>query len=141
MFQANMNPLPVSLFVMATIAACTGIFCGLLVYWVGLPKKEGWDLRKWNPFRIWAQNQFNFDSTMMGAAVEGGADVGNFLWKEVDAGAIDGAVNVIAKLAMVLGGLFRKVQTGFARSYALMMLFGGVLLLGYAAIKLMGGGQ
>ncbi|HEV7642946.1 MAG TPA: NADH-quinone oxidoreductase subunit L [Pyrinomonadaceae bacterium] len=53
------------------------------------------------------------------------------LWKGFDLGFIDGAINAIGALMVELGTLLRGVQVGFVRSYAAMILFGGLLLLGF----------
>ncbi|HRK21619.1 MAG TPA: NADH-quinone oxidoreductase subunit L [Fimbriimonadaceae bacterium] len=111
-------------------AAGIGIAYGFLVYRKGLPKSEA-DEKDWHPFRKSARDQFGYDATMVEAAVDGGGQIGNFLWKKFDAGLIDGIVNGIAFLAGQFGRLFRVAQTGFVRSYALLMLIGGVALLAW----------
>ena len=119
-----------------------GMIIGALWYAKGLPKSEGWDLSKWNPARLWARNQFGYDQFVVDAGVEGGETVGNFLWKGVDVKIVDGAVNGIATVMSGIGSVFRKTSTGFARSYALMMLLGGVAIAGYLVYVLMrAGGQ
>ncbi|MGH8901331.1 MAG: NADH-quinone oxidoreductase subunit L [Egibacteraceae bacterium] len=45
-----------------------------------------------------------------------------------DQQVIDGAVNGVARLTGALGGVGRRVQTGFVRSYALAVLAGAVLI-------------
>jgi NADH-quinone oxidoreductase subunit L len=112
-------------------AAGVGILYGIAVYRRGLPTKEGLDESKWSPFRRSARDQFGYDAMMMEASVEGGGQAGNFLWKKLDAGVVDGIVHGIAFLAGQFGRLFRAFQTGYARGYALLMLIGGVGLLGW----------
>jgi len=53
------------------------------------------------------------------------------LWKRIDGGLIDGAVNRGAQLVGALGQKVRLAQTGYVRSYALLILGGAVALLGY----------
>ncbi|HVT11926.1 MAG TPA: NADH-quinone oxidoreductase subunit L [Fimbriimonadaceae bacterium] len=132
-----------SLVAYSAIAAFGGLALGLLIYWNGLPKKEGWDERKWSWFRLWARNQFSYDPAMMTAAVQGGNDVGQLFWRFFDAGIVDGIVNGLAKLAGWFGSLFHRVQTGYVRLYALVMLAGGVGLIGWFAYAahLAGGGH
>jgi NADH-quinone oxidoreductase subunit L len=63
------------------------------------------------------------------------------LWKGFDLGFIDGAVNGIGSLMAELGSIFRGLQVGFVRSYAAMILFGGLVLIGffvYYGFKLIG---
>jgi NADH-quinone oxidoreductase subunit L len=53
------------------------------------------------------------------------------LWKRVDAGLIDGAVNGVAGLVAALGQRVRLAQTGLVRAYALVMLGGTLVLVAY----------
>jgi NADH-quinone oxidoreductase subunit L len=53
------------------------------------------------------------------------------LWKRVDAGAIDGAVNTAGTLVDGFAGVLRFMQTGLVRSYAFFILGGAVALLGF----------
>jgi len=53
------------------------------------------------------------------------------LWKGLDASVIDGAVNGAGALSAALARQGRATQTGLVRVYALVILGGGVVLLGY----------
>jgi NADH-quinone oxidoreductase subunit L len=53
------------------------------------------------------------------------------LWKGVDAGTIDGAVNGVGLVVRTASNTLRRVQTGSVRSYAASLFLGVVLLLGY----------
>jgi NADH-quinone oxidoreductase subunit L len=53
------------------------------------------------------------------------------LWKVVDAGAIDGAVNGTADTVGGLSEVLRRLQTGSVRAYAASLLFGAVVVFGY----------
>jgi NADH-quinone oxidoreductase subunit L len=55
----------------------------------------------------------------------------NFLWKIVDVNLIDGFVNWIARGFAGLADSMRYTQTGFARSYAAVILFGAIVIIGY----------
>jgi NADH-quinone oxidoreductase subunit L len=46
-----------------------------------------------------------------------------------DENVVDGAVRTVARMAMGTGSVLRKTQTGFARSYAALILIGAVLLI------------
>ena len=54
-----------------------------------------------------------------------------FLWKRVDAGMIDAAVNGTARTVSAISTAARAFQTGFVRAYALVILGGAVAVLGY----------
>jgi len=60
--------------------------------------------------------------------VEGGTRV---LWKGLDAGIIDGAVNLTGEITEALAGGARLLQTGLVREYVLAILLGAVGLLSY----------
>jgi NADH-quinone oxidoreductase subunit L len=53
------------------------------------------------------------------------------LWKGVDAGVIDRAVNGVAGAIGGAGDVLRRPQTGSVRAYAASILLGAVLILGY----------
>ncbi|MCC7306506.1 MAG: NADH-quinone oxidoreductase subunit L [Acidobacteria bacterium] len=52
-------------------------------------------------------------------------------WKGFDVGFIDGIVNGIGYFFIELGEIFRRVQVGFIRSYAAVIMLGAVVVLGY----------
>jgi NADH-quinone oxidoreductase subunit L len=54
-----------------------------------------------------------------------------FLARVVDLGAIDGLVNVIGRAVLGWATAFRRLQTGYVVNYALTMLVGAVLLVGF----------
>ncbi|HEX4947946.1 MAG TPA: NADH-quinone oxidoreductase subunit L [Blastocatellia bacterium] len=59
----------------------------------------------------------------------------NFLWRILDVQIIDGAVNGIARLFGETGSAMRFLQTGFARSYAAIMLVGAIVLILYFTFR------
>jgi NADH-quinone oxidoreductase subunit L len=56
------------------------------------------------------------------------------LWKGVDAGVIDGAVNGIGHRALGIGGILRLLQSGYIRSYAAWVVLGSIGLLIYLGL-------
>ena len=52
------------------------------------------------------------------------------LWK-ADARVIDGAVNGMGQIVAESGALLRQTQTGSLRLYAVSVLFGAVMIVGY----------
>jgi NADH-quinone oxidoreductase subunit L len=53
----------------------------------------------------------------------------NVLWKVVDAGMIDGAVNGLAEGAAAVGDTVRHTQSGNTRSYAVWVVVGAIVVL------------
>ncbi|MDX1764200.1 MAG: NADH-quinone oxidoreductase subunit L, partial [bacterium] len=56
---------------------------------------------------------------------------GTFLWNIVDAGIIDGIVNGFGAVSNFVGEKVRKLQTGHVENYALYMVVGLVVILGF----------
>jgi len=55
----------------------------------------------------------------------------NVLWKGLDTRVIDGAVNGVGTIVVETGAAVRHLQTGSMRAYALSVLLGAVLMVGY----------
>ncbi len=55
----------------------------------------------------------------------------NGLWKGFDLGFIDGIVNGIGHFVIEAGSVVRQIQVGFVRSYAAIILFGALAVIGY----------
>ena len=53
------------------------------------------------------------------------------LWKGFDLGFIDGVVNGAGYFTVALGSALRRIQVGFIRSYAAIILLGALVVLGY----------
>jgi NADH-quinone oxidoreductase subunit L len=54
-----------------------------------------------------------------------------FLWKFVDTLMIDGAVNAVGRLVRGTAGGLKHMQSGYVRTYAGWILFGGVLVVAW----------
>jgi NADH-quinone oxidoreductase subunit L len=67
-----------------------------------------------------------YDATIVHPVVEGSRTV---LWKGVDAGMIDGAVNGVGKRSRNVGSALRLLQAGNIRGYAAWIVAGSVLVL------------
>ena len=120
-------------------AAILGIVYGLVVYAKGLPANQGWDMTKWNPTRRLAADQFHFDAELMTGMSVGGRTVGLTLSKGVDPFLIEGAVNATGYAAGAMGLILRRLQSGYVRFYALIMLLGVLAIVGYLLFSSHGG--
>jgi NADH-quinone oxidoreductase subunit L len=58
-----------------------------------------------------------------------------FLAQPVDQGLIDGIANGLATVSQALARSIRRLQNGFVRSYALWILAGMVIILGYLVLR------
>jgi NADH-quinone oxidoreductase subunit L len=52
-------------------------------------------------------------------------------WKGFDLGFIDGVVNGAGYFTMAIGSVLRRIQVGFIRSYAAIILLGALVVVGY----------
>ena len=119
------------LLVIGSSVALIGILYGYFTYHGRkLSEKEGFDMSKWNWFRRSAANQFGMDSLFSDGSIKLGGLLGNVLsW--FDKWVVDGLVNGVGILTRGFAGTGKWIQTGFVRSYALLMQFGAIALVAY----------
>jgi NADH-quinone oxidoreductase subunit L len=116
----------IMLTVISVIIAVAGIFIG----WVWFNRRP-----LWQPPRV-LEEKYYVDE-LYGAAVVQPVKVGSdrLLWKIIDVGIIDGAVNAAGVLASQLGSAMRHLQSGLARSYVAVVIFGALIVIGYFVIR------
>ncbi|MBA3711489.1 MAG: NADH-quinone oxidoreductase subunit L [Pyrinomonadaceae bacterium] len=59
----------------------------------------------------------------------------NVLWLFFDVGVVDGIVNGVGRGTREIGSVLRHLQPGFVRSYAAIILFGALAVIGYFAFS------
>ncbi|MBA3320450.1 MAG: hypothetical protein H0T45_03265, partial [Pyrinomonadaceae bacterium] len=115
------------------------IFSGLSVAIALVGIGIGWFVFRRNPLlappRL-LENKYYVDE-FYDAAIINPIKVGSRegLWKIFDIGVIDGLVNGLARGMSELGTLARRLQPGFVRSYAAMILLGALAVIGYFAFE------
>jgi len=67
-----------------------------------------------------------YDAAVVQPVVEGSR---GGLWRTVDVGLIDGAVNGVATVARGVGDVLKLIQSGNIRSYATWVIFGSIILI------------
>jgi NADH-quinone oxidoreductase subunit L len=77
-----------------------------------------------------------YDATVVDPLIGGSSAV---LWRIVDAGVIDGAVNGVGTQSRGMGMILRMLQSGSIRNYATWVVFGSVLLVAAIAAGVTGG--
>jgi NADH-quinone oxidoreductase subunit L len=110
------------------LAGILGAFYLYVVY-TGAPARIAAALR---PVHRLLEDKWGFDlayDAFASRVVWGGSS--SLLWKKLDAGAIDGAVNGSGALVEALAQASRSLQRGYVRAYTLVMMGGAVALLGY----------
>ena len=115
----------------ATLAALGGILIAWYLY-LAMPDLRPSVKAALRPALVVFKARYYFDDAygaFVRRVVVGGSDA--LLWKRVDAGLIDGAVNGAGGLTRALAEALRPVQTGFVRHYALLVLAGAVAIVSY----------
>ncbi len=117
--------------VAATLSAVLGILIAWYLY-LSMPELRASLARALRPaLRLFSAKYF-FDHVYDGfvrRVVVGASSW--LLWKGVDAGFIDGAVNGAGTVTERVAESLRPVQTGFVRHYALLVLAGAVAIVSY----------
>jgi NADH-quinone oxidoreductase subunit L len=103
---------------------------GLVIGWIWFSRKP-----LWQPPRL-LEEKYHVDEAYDAAIVEPiKQGSSSLLWKIIDIRIIDGAVNGAAALAASVGGVIRHLQSGLARSYVAIVVFGALLIIGYFVIR------
>ncbi|MDP9147041.1 MAG: NADH-quinone oxidoreductase subunit L, partial [Acidobacteriota bacterium] len=127
--EAAAHALETPLAIVAVITALLGLFGA---YWLYL-KKPGTADGLAKSFRGAYQtlyNKYYVDELYAAAIIKPLMWVStNFLWKTVDVATIDGAVNGIAGGATAVGDGVRHTQSGNARSYAVWVVVGAIVVM------------
>jgi NADH-quinone oxidoreductase subunit L len=95
----------------------------------------GWAMFKKNPLRVMPrllENKYYIDEAY-DAAIINPINVGSRegLWKIFDVKVVDGLVNGLARATSGVGDIARRMQAGFVRGYAAIILLGALLVIGY----------
>jgi NADH-quinone oxidoreductase subunit L len=118
-----------TLMLISVAAGFAGIGLAWLIY-VARPGMAGSLAAAFSwPYRL-IYNKYFVDEIYDAAVVKpvvGGSRL--ILWRGVDAGLIDGAVNGVGSRSRDLGGILRLMQSGNVRSYAAWVLLGSVMLI------------
>jgi NADH-quinone oxidoreductase subunit L len=118
-----------TLMAISTAAGLIGIFLAWLMY-VARPGMADAFAGRVKGLYTLVYNKYFVDELYDAAIVEplvGGSRV--VLWKGVDAGLIDGAVNGVGGRAQRLGGVLKLLQSGNIRSYATWIVLGSVVVI------------
>jgi NADH-quinone oxidoreductase subunit L len=143
-------------FMLISVAiAATGIFLAYRTYWMNAKADEGIS-RAWPSLHRLLFNKYYVDeiygATVVSGTIEGAKGLSTIdaqvidgavnatasltvgtadLSSLADASLVDGAVNAVWKIFAQLSQLFRQLQTGLIQNYALMMLAGVGILVGF----------
>jgi NADH-quinone oxidoreductase subunit L len=119
------------LMAISTGVALAGI--GIAVFfWLRRPEAAGAIAHRFSRVHRLLLNKYYVDEVYDAAIVQPIKQLSTGgLWKGVDAGIIDGAVNGVGLSVRGTSGVLRKIQTGSVRTYAASLFLGVVLILGW----------
>jgi NADH-quinone oxidoreductase subunit L len=125
-----------ALMAFSVAAAGTGIALALWFYWksTGIPEQIAEKFS--GAYRILVHKYYvdELYNWLVVRPVRIGSE--KLLWQSIDVGAIDGVmVNGTAGALAGAGGLLRRIQSGNLRSYAVWVLLGATLWLGYVLLR------
>jgi NADH-quinone oxidoreductase subunit L len=127
-------------------------FGAVLAGFVGVPPENGWIHHALEPvfetakhhevplaarlgfFYRLAANGWYFDLVYQRFVVRPLDAFAGWLWRTVDVGIIDGAVNGLAGAVAALAQLWRRLQTGLVANYALVIALATVVLVGVSLV-------
>jgi NADH-quinone oxidoreductase subunit L len=118
--------LEIELTLISSIVALLGIGLG----WVWFNRKPLWEPPSLLEHKYYVDEAY--DAAIVQPIKQSSISI---LWKFIDVQIIDGAVNGAAQLAGLLGSTLRYLQSGLARSYVAVLVFGALLVIGYFVIK------
>ena len=112
--------------VVSSIIAVLGIGIG----WVWFKRKPLWESPSLLEHKYYVDEAY--DAAIVQPIKQSSISI---LWKFIDVQIVDGAVNGAAQLAGLIGSTLRYLQSGLARSYVAVLVFGALLVIGYFVIK------
>jgi len=103
---------------------------GLALAWFRYRNFDGKDFRA--PGFNLLKNKFYVDEIYDYVIVRNLRRMGEFLWKVVDQGILDGTLDGLARIVRLMGERIRSFQSGMAQSYVMWMWLGVLVLIASA---------
>jgi NADH-quinone oxidoreductase subunit L len=120
----------VGLMLFSMAVAAVGIYIAYKLYLVS-PEIPGWLAEKFPVLYHVVFQKYYVDEIYDYLVVEPIKVGSNLLWTEVDTKVVDGAVNGSAGLVAWLSAHLRRLETGFVQNYAMSIILGVTLVVGY----------
>lgn len=118
------------LILLSSIIAIAGIYYAYKIYIIDNQKLVKYFKEKYHNFYMLLVDKYRVDEAYEKLFVKSTYEVSDkLLYKFTDVKIIDGMINGVAKIIAKFAEIFRKIQTGEAQIYALVMLIGIILSL------------
>ncbi len=114
--------------------AIIGLFIARYMY-ISRPETPDKVVKEWKGLHTVVYNKYYMDEIYDFLFVNSIVDFSRFLWKSFDDLVIDGIVNGVARLTQGWGGVMRWLQSGLVKDYALSILFGVLVVIGYLVLR------
>ena len=111
---------------------------GLLVaryMYITSPETPGRIVERFSGLHRLVFNKYWIDELYDFLFVNSIVEFSRFLWKKFDEAVIDGAVNGVAAVVRTFGSVLRLLQTGLVKDYALSVLVGAMVVIGYLLLR------
>jgi NADH-quinone oxidoreductase subunit L len=121
---------------MLTSVVAAGI--GILVayrFYISDPERPKRLAERFNGLYNTALNKYYVDEFYNAVIVRPMITAASFFWRIIDIMIVDGIANGSARMIGWFSGKFRFVQTGLFRNYALLFVFGVIVLLGFVILR------
>jgi NADH-quinone oxidoreductase subunit L len=130
--DVEVEPLNIGIAAVFTVLALGGLAAAWVVYRDAFARADSPEpLARLGPVYDFLKNAWYIDALYQNVIVKLFYAASSFLARVFDLGGIDGVVNGVGALVRRMSTWLRRAQTGFVRSYGLVMLLGVVAIVAY----------
>ncbi len=127
---AHHGPIEYILMLSAIIIAAGGVYLAYRLY-MQKPELPERFARKAGVFYRVVLNKYYVDEIYQMIVLKPFMNLSEILWKYFDVKIVDGLVNGTARTFREVGGVMRKVQSGYTQEYLVIFVLGSIFIFGY----------
>jgi len=122
--------LEIGLMALSVVIGLIGIFGAYMMYMKN-PDAPAKFVAKFPKLHRWVFNKWYIDELYDFLFVNSCKNLGTFLWRGFDVKVVDGIVNGVAWVSKGIGAGLKYTQSGYLHNYAVAMVVGVVVIVGY----------